>query len=195
MIQVPVEQSKGIIHYALDDLFVCMAENTEKQFVLTVSYMEIYNELIFDLLADRNRFKAETLTVAEDVKLGFYVKGLAEHRVETMDEIMQFIEKGESNRHYAATAMNHHSSRSHTIFRINVKSIITISTREMMERLQDEGDIEGCDSDSDDTNEVTTEGMLSFVDLAGSERCSNLGEMSNPFDTLIANEATKKPAN
>jgi hypothetical protein len=146
--------------------------------------MEIYNELIFDLLADRNKFRAETLIVAEDSGKEFYVKGLTEHEVLSMDDIMHYISEGESNRHYAATAMNHHSSRSHTIFRIKVKSSMTISTREWREGLADSSDLS--DTDSDESNEVTTEGMLSFVDLAGSERVSNLHEVHNPLETCIA---------
>lgn len=63
--------------------------------------------------------------------------------------------KGERNRIYAATAMNHHSSRSHTVFRVNVKIKTTIPG-------------EGRNA------EFKLEGILNFVDLAGSERVDSL---------------------
>ena len=76
--------SSGIIHFALLDLFQFMEENTEKKFELSCSYMEIYNELIYDLLVDRNRFKVETLNVCEDHDKGFYVKNLTDYKVTSM---------------------------------------------------------------------------------------------------------------
>jgi len=92
--------------------------------------------------------------------------------------------------------MNHHSSRSHTIFRLNLSCITTISTKEMKERLREENE---SDSDSeygsdDSENEITTTSLLNFVDLAGSERVANLAEMVNPFDTVINSEPVKKPS-
>jgi hypothetical protein len=48
----------------------------------------------------------------------FYIKGATEEIVTSIDEVMQKIRRGETNRHYASTIMNHASSRSHTIFRL-----------------------------------------------------------------------------
>jgi hypothetical protein len=114
-----------------------------------------------------------------------------------MEEIMSLIQHGEANRHYAATAMNHHSSRSHTIFRLNVIAITTVSTKEMVEKLReekaDESESEDSDMESDDsTNEVSTHSLLNFVDLAGSERVANLGEMVNPLDTVVQADPSGK---
>lgn len=154
--------------------------------------MEIYNELIFDLLADRNKFKIDTLNICEDQIKGFYVKNLSQYEVSTMEEIMAFIEKGESNRHYAATAMNHHSSRSHTIFRLHVSITTTISTQDVVQRLQEAGELLDCDDES--CNEIITDSVLSFIDLAGSERVGQLSEMSNPFETTCSEGAKKAAA-
>ena len=87
--------------------------------------MEIYNEQVFDLLG-YDEFKPEVLSVNEDPQKGFYVKGLSEHVVSDMEEVLRYIERGEINRKYAATAMNHHSSRSHTIFRLFVTSMTVL---------------------------------------------------------------------
>lgn len=144
------EKDKGILLYALEDLFEHVKNATERNYCLSCSYLEIYNEQVFDLL----EFSNDPLSVNEEPMKGFYVRGASEHAVSCLEEILKYIEKGENNRKYAATAMNHHSSRSHTIFKLNVTS------------MQIEDDIE--------SNSITTESTLNFVDLAGSERVSSL---------------------
>jgi Kinesin motor domain len=99
------------------------------------------------------------LSVNEDPSRGFYVRGATEHVVTQLEEILKYIEKGESNRKYATTAMNHHSSRSHTIFRLKVTSVQIENSEE-------------------NPNSITTESTLNFVDLAGSERVSSLQDVS-----------------
>ena len=146
------DKDKGILLYALEDLFLHIKENTERSFSLSCSYLEIYNEQVYDLL----EFSNDALSVNEDPAKGFYVRGASEHTVATLQEILKFIEKGEANRKYAATAMNHHSSRSHTIFKLNVTSM----------------QIEN----SSESNSITTESTINFVDLAGSERVSSLNQ-------------------
>ena len=150
-------KEKGIVILALEDLFTAIKSNYERTYYLTCSYLEIYNELVFDLLCENLNVKAESLPVNEDND-GFFVNDLSEHTINNLEEVLDWIKKGESNRKYASTALNHHSSRSHTIFRINVTSIRMIP-------------------DSEDGS-VTTESVLNFVDLAGSERVSNL--IDNP---------------
>lgn len=150
-------KEKGIVILALEDLFTAIKSNYERTYYLTCSYLEIYNELVYDLLCENLNIKAESLSVNEDND-GFFVSDLSEHTINNLEEVLEWIKKGESNRKYASTALNHHSSRSHTIFRINVTSIRMIP-------------------DSEDGS-VTTESVLNFVDLAGSERVSNL--IDNP---------------
>jgi len=146
-------KEKGIILHALEDLYSSIRSNENKDYTLTCSYVEIYNEQVYDLLVDSSHFKNETLAVSEDPHRGFYIKGVTDHTVSSMEEVLSLIDKGEDNRKYAATAMNHFSSRSHTIFRLNVTSVTHKENR-------------------------TTESMLNFVDLAGSERVSNLADTS-----------------
>lgn len=154
--RLEMPREKGIILLALEDLFAAILNNYQRTYYLTCSYLEIYNEQVYDLLAENLNLRAEVLIVNEDAD-GFYVNGLSEHAINNIEEVLQWIKKGESNRKYAATAMNHHSSRSHTIFRINVTSIRVLP-------------------DTEDGS-VTTESILNFVDLAGSERVSTLVDM------------------
>lgn len=173
-----VPKEKGIISFALEDLFGNIKNTSNKTYYLTCSYLEIYNEQVFDLLSESALFKADILSINEDPQKGFYVKGLSEHIINSVDEVKTFIDKGESNRKYAATAMNHHSSRSHTIFRLNVTSVT------VMENFEND----------ENGNSITTESVLNFVDLAGSERVSNLQQEVGPdkkktnksnLDTLV----------
>ena len=98
--------------------------------VLKYSYMEIYNLTVCDLLKD-NKSESLVLSQEKDTTKGFYVKGLTEYDVSNMEEIMNYLKKGETNRQYAATSMNSNSSRSHVIFRLRVSVIKTISTEDM----------------------------------------------------------------
>mmetsp|Transcript_5272 Transcript_5272/g.9673 ORF Transcript_5272/g.9673 Transcript_5272/m.9673 type:complete len:761 (+) Transcript_5272:160-2442(+) len=184
---------KGVIILSLEDLFNSIQGSPDKTYCLTCSYMEIYNEQVFDLLTDQHDFRTQTLSVGEDLQKGFFVKNLSEHVVNCMEEVLALIEKGENNRHYAATAMNHHSSRSHTIFRINVTSITAISTKEMREQLKSENDEEYYSDTEDTTHNLTTESILNFVDLAGSERVSNLQESVNPIETIVPPKGNFSP--
>ena len=95
---------------------------------------------------------------------------------------MQKLDKGEQNRHYAETLMNHTSSRSHTIFRLFVKAVTNNFIRNYRKEMRDSSNINNENllkelNDSDEnciqTGTLVTEALLNFVDLAGSEKVSN----------------------
>ncbi|XP_069599769.1 centromere-associated protein E isoform X2 [Ranitomeya imitator] len=146
----------GIIPQAVGEVFKIIQEIPNREFLLRVSYMEIYNESVTDLLCD-NR-KKKPLEVREDFNHTVYVADLTEEVVTIPEQVMQWIKKGEKHRHYGETKMNDHSSRSHTIFRMIVES---------RER-NDPGNSENCDG-------AIMVSHLNLVDLAGSERASQTG--------------------
>ena len=74
------------------------------------------------MLTSIERF-CDPLIISEDSKKEFFIKGLTEYDIVSMEDAIEKLRSGERNRHYAITAMNHHSSRSHTIFRLKVQSI------------------------------------------------------------------------
>ncbi|XP_006036468.1 kinesin heavy chain [Alligator sinensis] len=113
---------------------------------LEVSYFEIYLDKIRDLLD----VTKTNLSVHEDKNRVPYVKGCTERFVSSPEEILDVIDEGKSNRHVAVTNMNEHSSRSHSIFLINIK-------QENVE------------------TEQKLSGKLYLVDLAGSEKVSKTG--------------------
>ncbi|XP_062349795.1 centromere-associated protein E [Cinclus cinclus] len=149
------EDSMGIIPKAIQHVFKIICEIPDREFLLRVSYMEIYNETITDLLCD-NR-KKKPLGIREDVNRNTYVEDLMEEVVVSPEQVMEWIRKGERNRHYGETKMNEHSSRSHTIFRMIIES-----------RERSDPANANCDG-------AVMVSHLNLVDLAGSERASQTG--------------------
>ncbi|XP_016153400.1 PREDICTED: centromere-associated protein E [Ficedula albicollis] len=149
------EDSMGIIPKAIQHVFKIICEIPDREFLLRVSYMEIYNETITDLLCD-NR-KKKPLGIREDVNRNTYVEDLIEEVVVSPAQVMEWIRKGERNRHYGETKMNEHSSRSHTIFRMIIES-----------RERSDPANANCDG-------AVMVSHLNLVDLAGSERASQTG--------------------
>nr|XP_040015793.1 centromere-associated protein E isoform X7 [Gasterosteus aculeatus aculeatus] len=152
----------GVIPLAVDDVFQTIRNCSKKEFLLRVSYMEIYNETVSDLLVDS--CKRKPLEVRETINKNIYVADLTEELVTTTSQVLAWIRKGEENRHYAKTKMNERSSRSHTIFRMILES------REIGEPAS--GEI------SDGAVIVS---HLNLVDLAGSERASQTGAEGTHF--------------
>uniref|UniRef100_A0A8D9A8Y4 Kinesin-like protein n=1 Tax=Cacopsylla melanoneura TaxID=428564 RepID=A0A8D9A8Y4_9HEMI len=145
---------QGIIPRIVNDIFnhiYQMDENLE--FIIKVSYFEIYMDKIRDLL-DVSKVN---LSVHEDKNRVPFVKGATERFVGKPEEVFEVIEEGKSNRHIAVTNMNEHSSRSHSVFLINVKQ----------ENLE---------------NEKKLSGKLYLVDLAGSEKVSKTGAEGTVLD-------------
>ncbi|CAB1340759.1 unnamed protein product, partial [Coregonus sp. 'balchen'] len=140
------QTSSGKTH-TMEDIFnyiYSMDENLE--FHIKVSYFEIYLDRIKDLLD----VTKNNLSVHEDKNRVPYVKGCTERFVCSPDEVMDTIDEGKSNRHVAVTNMNEHSSRSHSIFQINVKQENTATEQKLS-------------------------GKLYLVDLAGSEKVGKTG--------------------
>ncbi|KAF6339584.1 kinesin family member 5A [Rhinolophus ferrumequinum] len=117
-------QLMGIIPRIARDIFnhiYSMDENLE--FHIKVSYFEIYLDKIRDLLD----VTKTNLSVHEDKNRVPFVKGCTERFVSSPEEILDVIDEGKSNRHVAVTNMNEHSSRSHSIFLINIKNTASVN--------------------------------------------------------------------
>ncbi|XP_063138291.1 centromere-associated protein E isoform X3 [Rattus norvegicus] len=147
------EDCLGVIPRAIHDIFQRIKKFPEREFLLRVSYMEIYNETITDLLC--NTQKVKPLIIREDINRNVYVADLTEEVVYTAEMALKWLATGEKNRHYGITKMNQRSSRSHTIFRMILES------REKAESSNCDGSIKVS--------------HLNLVDLAGSERAAQTG--------------------
>lgn len=121
----------GITHLAARDIFATIAADPQHSYAVRVSFLEIYNEEVRDLLAAADgksgaasaggQRQQATLAVREDPKAGVFVENLTSHRVYNLDTLLHYLNLGEKHKSVAATGMNDRSSRSHTIFRITVE--------------------------------------------------------------------------
>ncbi|CAL8235808.1 unnamed protein product, partial [Boreogadus saida] len=146
----------GVIPLSMEEVFQTIQNYPQKEFLLRVSYMEIYNETVTDLLVDN--WKRKPLEVREALNKNIYVADLTEELVTCPAQALSWVFKGEKNRHYGKTKMNERSSRSHTIFRMILESR------------------EKSDPASGDNSEgAIIVSHLNLVDLAGSERASQTG--------------------
>ncbi|XP_059631794.1 kinesin-like protein KIN-7E, chloroplastic [Cornus florida] len=136
------QKSPGIIPLAVKDVFGIIQETTGREFLLRVSYLEIYNEVINDLLDPTG----QNLRIREDAQ-GTYVEGIKEEVVLSPAHALSLIASGEEHRHVGSTNFNLLSSRSHTIFTLTIES-------------------SPC---GENQGEDVTLSQLNLIDLAGSE--------------------------
>ncbi|KAG7297671.1 hypothetical protein JYU34_018387 [Plutella xylostella] len=111
--------NQGLIPRICRQLFSRIASGKESgaSYRTEVSYLEIYNERVADLLAGgAGGAGAHALRVREHPKLGPYVQDLSRHRVDDLDQIQECMHRGNLQRTTASTQMNDTSSRSHAIF-------------------------------------------------------------------------------
>ncbi|KAM6906832.1 kinesin family member 4 [Xenentodon cancila] len=138
------DPSVGVIPRVIRKIFEEREKRTDWDFYLSVSYLEIYNEEILDLLCSSKDKPA--ISIREDPKEGIKIVGLTESQVFSAREMVNCLELGNSARTVGSTAMNAASSRSHAIFTITLE--------------QRRG--------SDKVDSIVSK--LHLVDLAGSER-------------------------
>uniref|UniRef100_A0A8R1DPF9 Kinesin-like protein n=1 Tax=Caenorhabditis japonica TaxID=281687 RepID=A0A8R1DPF9_CAEJA len=138
---------RGIIPNSFAHIFDHIAKcQHDTTFLVRVSYLEIYNEEIRDLLAKDG--SGGHLEIKERPDVGVYVRNLSNPTVENASKMQALMEFGNKNRKVGATAMNIESSRSHAMFTVTIESC---------------------------RNGLVTQGKLQLVDLAGSERQSKTG--------------------
>ena len=140
----------GITPRAVRNLFG-MLEASGLEFLVRVSYIEIYNEEVNDLLRPENM----CLKVYEDSVCGARVKDLTEIAVCCAEEALGLLAQGNAFRHVSSTAMNAKSSRSHTLFRMSVETRGSTSSMASIS--------EGGDGESDVAS------VLSNADTIGTE--------------------------
>ncbi|VDO95932.1 unnamed protein product [Heligmosomoides polygyrus] len=155
-------EQPGIIPRLCNEVFRRIRETTceSLEYKVEVSYMEIYNERVRDLL-DPKKSNKHHLKVREHKILGPLVDGLSVLAVDSFEQIASLIEEGNKSRTVAATNMNAESSRSHAVFNITLTQILK-------------------DVEKDFTGEKVAK--ISLVDLAGSERAGKTGAMGKRLE-------------
>ncbi|CAN8099014.1 unnamed protein product [Discula destructiva] len=120
--------SPGVIPLAITDIFSYIRETPSREFLLRVSYLEIYNEKIHDLLSMPTNggvggaATQEEIKLREDSKRGVYASPLKEEIVQSPTQLLRVIARGDQARRTASTQFNSRSSRSHAVVQIVVES-------------------------------------------------------------------------
>eukprot|EP01063_Lacrimia_lanifica_P029799 TRINITY_DN4607_c0_g1_i1.p1 TRINITY_DN4607_c0_g1~~TRINITY_DN4607_c0_g1_i1.p1 ORF type:complete len:1778 (+),score=811.49 TRINITY_DN4607_c0_g1_i1:67-5400(+) len=166
------DPERGVVPRLCEELFQRMQllrdTRNNFSFSITASYLEVYMEKVYDLLlvpgaggSPRAQAAQQDLRVRQHPTQGVYVEGITEVKIDTLDQILDCLRKGNMVRHTASTKMNDKSSRSHSIFTIHFNSL------EMLH-----------ESDRSHYGGLTTNSRsskLNLVDLAGSEVTSKSG--------------------
>ncbi len=165
----------GIVHMAARDIFSHIGRDTERVYVIRVSFVEIYMEEVFDLLVSREN--KNVLSIREDPRRGVFVNA-TENIVTDFESLLRTLFAGEKNRSFASTEMNERSSRSHTIFRVTVESRKKADPRDDEEEEEGDGfddlEVESTTSRDNEDGPVRI-ATLNLVDLAGSESVRHTG--------------------
>eukprot|EP01083_Nonionella_stella_P288157 980686_1 len=141
---------KGIMPNTFERVFQRINEESgDSNFLVRASFLEIYNDDVYDLLSKSTRQKLDV----KEGKDGFYVPDLTAYGLKSVKEVLKVLRKGTKNRTVGATKMNPGSSRSHSIFSVIVESSVTGYDGEIHYKM----------------------GKLNLVDLAGSERQKKTG--------------------
>ncbi|KAL8768098.1 MAG: hypothetical protein Q9209_005561 [Squamulea sp. 1 TL-2023] len=165
--------SPGVIPLAIADIFSYIRETPHREFLLRVSYLEIYNEKINDLLSPAapaasgpGISQPEEIKLREDSKRGVYASPLKEEIVQSPTQLLRVIARGDHSRRTRTTQYNAQSSRSHAVVQIVVesreRSTVDNSGTENKRAPLVPGGVR-----------VST---LSMIDLAGSERAAESKE-------------------
>lgn len=139
--------SPGITVLTIGELFMRKEELSEtRDFELFVTYLEVYNEDVRDLLKHSDK----PLQLREDAQIGVRVAGLTHKKINNADELFHLLDEGNKNRTQHPTDSNAESSRSHAVFQVYLKMTVRTTGQAIMAK-------------------------LSMIDLAGSERGAATG--------------------
>ncbi|KAJ3120648.1 Kinesin-like protein kif9 [Nowakowskiella sp. JEL0407] len=144
---------RGIIPRVISNLFHEISSRPQYAITVRISYLEIYNETMIDLLSSLSESSksdtSNTLSVVDDKNGSSTVKGLTLLMANNEEEALSYLFEGETNRSISEHQLNKNSTRSHCIFTIHVESRSRV-----------------------ESSEKVMFAKLNLVDLAGSERLS-----------------------
>ncbi|KAM7349272.1 kinesin-like protein 3A isoform 2-T2 [Cochliomyia hominivorax] len=151
-----LDENVGVIPRAMHDIFERIKKHSDEfDFVIKCSFMELYQEQLYDLLSEKPR--EESIIDMREDRSGIIMVGLTEKMVFSAKETTDCLVKGSTGRAVASTAMNQQSSRSHAIFTVTLQA-----------------------TKKDESRSVTTS-KFHLVDLAGSERSKKTGATGDRF--------------
>ena len=145
--------SKGVIPRVVEEIFKRVEKaDSDIDFQLKLSVLEIYKEVMYDLFTQENNLK-----IIENKEKGIYIENLSEVYLSSVDEFFNYVDLAQRNRKVAETKLNHNSSRSHCIMIL-----------EVIQNYKKE--------------KIIKKGTLNLVDLAGSEKVSKTGAVGETLE-------------
>ncbi|XP_036372379.1 kinesin-like protein KIF9 isoform X2 [Megalops cyprinoides] len=163
-------KERGIIPRALQEVFREVEQRSDHIITVRLSFLEIYNETLLDLLCSQQEALAGgpgAVTIVDEGTSGVTVRGLSVHVVHSEEEAFNLLFEGEMNRIIGAHVMNRNSSRSHCIFTVHIES----HSRSL-------------------SNPKYVSSKLNLVDLAGSERLGKTGSEGQMLkETMYINKS------
>lgn len=187
----------GVIPRSLDHMLARINDLNKQscpgpQLQLYMSYLEIYNENIYDLLPDKTKKEAvkrypgdgpPALKLRESRRGRIFVRGLAKHPVNNVQEGLELAREAKTNRHTASNNINANSSRSHSICQFEIAYF------QGQDPMRTSGDDSECETDDESVCSASSSNsrrnsrrkstIIWIVDLAGSERSKRTGAMSH----------------
>ncbi|KAF9132071.1 Kinesin-like protein kif21b, partial [Mortierella sp. 14UC] len=147
-----------------------MEKDPSMEYQVYVSFLELYNEELIDLLQTQPRVRKDTIQVREDGFGGISWQGVKEQQVASAQELLDWLEKGSLGRTTAATDMNQTSSRSHAIFSVILKQQRAEESDPVPEGEEEEAPVVVTPKTPHEKPLKKLASKFHFVDLAGSER-------------------------
>jgi hypothetical protein len=202
---VNLEESHGIIPRVIDHMLskIKEVESVELKYQLNLSYLEIYNENIYDLLPEEKKETTKTtakrlpggpggaypteqnsLRIREGRNGKIYVRGLTKHKVSSFADGIELVSKAKSRRKTSSNSINSDSSRSHSICQFELVALPTsmndVNDADIMSIGTASSSGYNTDEDSSASSIRTKKRAVTFwiVDLAGSERSKRTGTFS-----------------
>ncbi|KAG2379611.1 hypothetical protein C9374_006728 [Naegleria lovaniensis] len=160
-----LDEELGVIPRVIQNIFEIIKQRSDADFLVRVSFLEIYNETIKDLLSPSTSTKL--IQIREDEKKGILLVGIKEESVQSYDDMIGCLETGSLYRTVGSTLMNEVSSRSHSIFTIILEQRL---------KTGNEGEA---------TSGQSMTAKFHLVDLAGSERTKRTGAVGVRFKEAV----------
>ncbi|GMH60227.1 hypothetical protein TL16_g03003 [Triparma laevis f. inornata] len=189
------DSDPGFIPRTIQDVFNHVIAHPDTNYNIMVSYLEVYNEEINDLLQMEEDEGKNLRILTEDPQKGAIIENLIEQVVTCKQDITNVLTEGEKHRSYGSTLMNNTSSRSHTLFRmiIESKTELNVESDEDEEVKDTSGGFQTFGAAAAAGGSSKKISYLNLVDLAGSERQKSTGasgsqlkEGSNINKSLLA---------
>jgi centromeric protein E len=155
----------GVVHLAMEHVHEMVLRSTNTEYMIKLTYAELYNEELRDLLSDTPPSQQEALKIVDDPTLGPVLPNITEKFFTAASDVKRILAEGEARRHFGVTNMNAHSSRSHVLVRLSIESRRVATALQQGQQLRK-------DWGRDKPTSIST---LNLVDLAGSERANKSG--------------------